>query len=89
MSRKSPLQLFLSRAGCKQNNCFLQDELSQLLGKVKDLIAENEALHEQHKTGVIKSVFEGVGSASAAATVASAPFGEVEVIKSDCFTNGT
>ncbi|KAL0274420.1 UNVERIFIED_CONTAM: hypothetical protein PYX00_006844 [Menopon gallinae] len=43
---------------------YCRDELSQLLGKVKDLIAENEALHEQQKTGVIKSVFEGVGSSS-------------------------
>jgi len=27
----------------------LQDELSQLLGKVKDLISENESLHAQQK----------------------------------------
>jgi hypothetical protein len=28
------------------------------LGKVKEVIAENESLHERQKSGLIKSVFE-------------------------------
>lgn len=34
-----------------------QDELSNLLGKVKEVINENEGLHEKEKTGLLKSVF--------------------------------
>jgi len=34
---------------------FPQDELSNLMGKVKDLITENEDLHDAHKTTLIRS----------------------------------
>lgn len=37
----------------------LKDELSQLLGKVKDLISENETLQEQQKSGLMKIMFDG------------------------------
>lgn len=34
-----------------------QEELSSLLSKVKDVISENENLHERQKSNLIKSVF--------------------------------
>lgn len=37
---------------------FTQDELSGLLGKVKEVISENENLHEKQKSNLIKSVFD-------------------------------
>ncbi|XP_050300874.1 serologically defined colon cancer antigen 8 homolog isoform X2 [Anthonomus grandis grandis] len=37
---------------------FCRDELSSLLSKVKDVISENENLHERQKSKLIKSVFE-------------------------------
>lgn len=36
----------------------LQEELSSLLSKVKDVISENENLHEKQKSKLIKSVFD-------------------------------
>lgn len=35
-----------------------QDELSALLSKVKEVISENEGLHEREKAGLLKSVFD-------------------------------
>lgn len=35
-----------------------QDELSSLLSKVKEVISENEHLHEKQKSKLIKSVFD-------------------------------
>lgn len=49
---------------CPQRSCFnlfttrFQDELSSLLSKVKEVISENEHLHEKQKSKLIKSVFE-------------------------------
>lgn len=40
------------------NNFVLQDELAALLGKVKDVISENENLHERQKSTLLKSVFD-------------------------------
>ncbi|XP_076264415.1 serologically defined colon cancer antigen 8 homolog isoform X1 [Rhynchophorus ferrugineus] len=37
---------------------FCKDELSSLLSKVKEVISENEHLHEKQKTKLIKSVFD-------------------------------
>ncbi|XP_019755592.2 serologically defined colon cancer antigen 8 homolog isoform X1 [Dendroctonus ponderosae] len=37
---------------------FCKDELSSLLSKVKEVISENEHLHEKQKSKLIKSVFE-------------------------------
>lgn len=37
---------------------FCRGELSTLLGKVKDVITENEHLHDKQKTNIIKSVFD-------------------------------
>lgn len=38
----------------------MQDELSHLLAKVKELISENELLQDQQKTGLMKVMFEGM-----------------------------
>lgn len=35
----------------------MQEELSSLLSKVKDVISENENLHEKQKSNIMKSVF--------------------------------
>nr|CAD7257902.1 unnamed protein product [Timema shepardi] len=35
-----------------------REELSHLLGKVKEVISENEGLHEKEKAGLLKSVFD-------------------------------
>jgi hypothetical protein len=32
----------------------LQEELSNLMGKVKEVITENEGLHEKHKAGMLQ-----------------------------------
>jgi hypothetical protein len=37
--------------------CF-QEELSGLLGKVKEVISENEGLQERQKSGVLRSVLD-------------------------------
>ncbi|KAJ4442096.1 hypothetical protein ANN_11962, partial [Periplaneta americana] len=37
---------------------YCRDELSALLGKVKEVISENEGLHEREKAGLLKSVFD-------------------------------
>nr|CAD7392321.1 unnamed protein product [Timema cristinae] len=37
---------------------FCREELSHLLGKVKEVISENEGLHEKEKAGLLKSVFD-------------------------------
>lgn len=37
----------------------VQDELSHLLRKVKELITENETLQDQQKTGLMKVMFDG------------------------------
>lgn len=37
---------------------FLQEELSSLLAKVKEVISENEQLHDKQKSKLIKSVFD-------------------------------
>lgn len=36
----------------------MQEELTSLLGKVKEVISENEGLQEKQKSGVLKSVFD-------------------------------
>ncbi|KAK5640578.1 hypothetical protein RI129_011389 [Pyrocoelia pectoralis] len=41
---------------------FCRDELTTLLRKVKDVISENEDLHEKQKTSLIKSVFNRLES---------------------------
>ncbi|KAI4472113.1 serologically defined colon cancer antigen 8 [Holotrichia oblita] len=37
---------------------FCRDELSSMLGKVKEVISENENLHEKQKSNLLKSVFD-------------------------------
>ncbi|XP_071449758.1 serologically defined colon cancer antigen 8 homolog isoform X1 [Hetaerina americana] len=37
---------------------YCRDELSNLLGKVKEVIAENEDLHDKQKSGLMKSMFD-------------------------------
>ncbi|KAJ9597956.1 hypothetical protein L9F63_011195, partial [Diploptera punctata] len=37
---------------------YCRDELGALLGKVKEVISENEGLHEREKAGLLKSVFD-------------------------------
>ncbi|KAK7869113.1 hypothetical protein R5R35_006583 [Gryllus longicercus] len=37
---------------------YCREELTNLLSKVKDIISENEGLHEKEKSGILKSVFE-------------------------------
>ncbi|XP_067006840.2 uro-adherence factor A isoform X2 [Anabrus simplex] len=37
---------------------YCREELSNLLGKVKEVISENEGLHEKEKSGLLKSVFD-------------------------------
>lgn len=36
----------------------MQDELATLLDKVKEVISENESLHERQKSHLLKSVFD-------------------------------
>lgn len=37
---------------------YFQEELSSLLAKVKEVISENEQLHDKQKSKLIKSVFD-------------------------------
>ena len=37
---------------------YCRDELGALLGKVKEVISENEGLHEREKSGLLKSVLD-------------------------------
>ncbi|XP_026477661.1 uncharacterized protein LOC113383625 [Ctenocephalides felis] len=39
---------------------YCRDELSGLLSKVKDVISENESLHEKQKDGFIRSIFDNI-----------------------------
>ncbi|XP_049802708.1 serologically defined colon cancer antigen 8 homolog isoform X4 [Schistocerca nitens] len=41
---------------------YCREELSNLIGRVKDVISENEGLHEKEKSGLLKSVFESFES---------------------------
>ncbi|RZF33151.1 hypothetical protein LSTR_LSTR004837 [Laodelphax striatellus] len=37
---------------------YCRDELSNLMGKVKEVISENEGLHERRKSGILKTAFD-------------------------------
>lgn len=56
---KRILLLSVSSFLVHSHSCFsFQEELSSLLNKVKDVISENENLHERQKSKLIKSVFD-------------------------------
>lgn len=43
---------------CFKKSYFFKDELSNLMGKVKEVITENEGLHERRKSGMLQSLFD-------------------------------
>lgn len=52
------LNLFCFFMVCFKKSYFFKDELSNLMGKVKEVITENEGLHERRKSGMLQSLFD-------------------------------